>query len=343
MDKVNSAEVRVGPLVNVARILRSLDCDPVPVFAHAGFTEDDFLDTEQRIDFQAGDALLAECIRVTQCEHFGIKLGQWALARHLGLVAEISGCAATVGAALQDIVAYLGLHDNGGIAAINSTEKVCTFSYGLHVEGLQATEVIYDLSATMICNIMRGLCGTEWTPTSVYIGRSRPADIAPYRRCLRSPVHFDATATTVVFPSEWLDRVPREADAAKHTALQDDANKLHNGLHPDMAGQVRDRIRRGLMHGDSDVTYVAGVLKLHERTLNRRLNAEGTSYREQLESVRYAVGQHYLAGTDLSVSDIAYALGYGSTAAFDHAFKRWASISPGAWRQQFTAEHKLDV
>lgn len=339
MKSTATAELRVGPLTNIEKVLRSLDCEPEPVFSRAGFTAAEFADPEHRIDFHAGDALLNECVRATGCSHFGLLLGQSSLARHLGLVTELSQCAPSIEAALVDIVNYLDLHDTGGIAAIERSSSSCTFSYALHVESLQATEVIYDLAALMLCNIMRGLCGVGWSPTAAYLARSQPSDPTPYRRYLRAPLHFDATATYLVFPLEQLGRMPLGADEARHNTLQADAVRQLNSAEPQLTRQVRDLIRRNLLAGSSDVEDVAAPLNLHERTLHRRLRAEGTTYREQLDSVRFAVGQHYLAGTEMSVGDIAHALGYSSIASFDHAFKRWAAVSPKHWRRDFITQH----
>ena len=96
-------------------------------------------------------------------------------------------------------------------------------------------------------------------------------------------------------------------------------------------------LRRNLVLGTITAQAAASLCGLHERTLHRRLRAEGTSFRELLNQVRQAVSQHYLTGTALPISDIAIALGYSSTGAFDHAFRRWFDESPGKWRQAYAA------
>lgn len=70
---------------------------------------------------------------------------------------------------------------------------------------------------------------------------------------------------------------------------------------------------------------VAADLFLSTRTLRRRLELEGTSFRELVDEVRQAL----LAG-GLSVSQIAHRLGYGSGSAFVHAYERWRGVTPGS-------------
>ncbi len=71
---------------------------------------------------------------------------------------------------------------------------------------------------------------------------------------------------------------------------------------------------------------------MHERTLNRRLEAEGTNFRHELEKVRYAVAQQLLSATNANLSEISVSLGYADSSAFIHAFKRWSGVTPALWR-----------
>jgi AraC-like DNA-binding protein len=62
--------------------------------------------------------------------------------------------------------------------------------------------------------------------------------------------------------------------------------------------------------------------------LARRLVAEGLTYSEILESLRRELARQYLADPGLSISQVAWLLGYEETSAFTHAFKRWMGMTP---------------
>jgi AraC-like DNA-binding protein len=72
---------------------------------------------------------------------------------------------------------------------------------------------------------------------------------------------------------------------------------------------------------------------MHRRTLNRRLSAEGTTFQHVLDRVRFAVAKELLQNSELSLPEIAYALGYANSVAFIPAFRRSTGTTPGAWRQ----------
>lgn len=71
---------------------------------------------------------------------------------------------------------------------------------------------------------------------------------------------------------------------------------------------------------------------MSERTLRRRLEAEGTSYQAIVDSVRNHLAQQYLMDTDLSVVEIGSLVGFDDLANFRQAFRRWNSMSPAQFR-----------
>jgi len=81
------------------------------------------------------------------------------------------------------------------------------------------------------------------------------------------------------------------------------------------------------------VSEIAKQFNMHERTLNRHLKEEGTSFRKEFDSIRYKTAKQLLANTSMPLSKISTALGYSDSTAFAHAFKRWSGHSPRSWRE----------
>jgi AraC-like DNA-binding protein len=73
---------------------------------------------------------------------------------------------------------------------------------------------------------------------------------------------------------------------------------------------------------------------MHERTLNRRLAAEGTNFRRIREDVRLEAACQLLENSDRPVFQVADVLGYSDATAFTRAFRRWAGVSPAQWRRE---------
>jgi len=79
---------------------------------------------------------------------------------------------------------------------------------------------------------------------------------------------------------------------------------------------------------------VARLLAIHERTLRRRLEAEGRSLQQLINQTRFDLARQLLANTTLSVAEIAVALRYDDPNVFSRAFRNWAQLSPTQWRSR---------
>ncbi|WP_187276410.1 helix-turn-helix transcriptional regulator [Parahaliea maris] len=78
---------------------------------------------------------------------------------------------------------------------------------------------------------------------------------------------------------------------------------------------------------------IAADMHMTERTLIRRLRAEGTSYREIMEQQRRELAGALLGNAGLRVAEVGELLGYREPANFGRAFRRWHGCSPARWRR----------
>jgi AraC-like DNA-binding protein len=99
-----------------------------------------------------------------------------------------------------------------------------------------------------------------------------------------------------------------------------------------LAFDVRRALTVRLVHGEPEIEHVARDLAMSSRTLQRRLSSAGLSYQELLDAVRRETAERHIAEARLSVSEIAYLVGYSEPAAFHRAFKRWTGVTPQAFR-----------
>lgn len=91
------------------------------------------------------------------------------------------------------------------------------------------------------------------------------------------------------------------------------------------------------MHGRRpSVDVVAKELCVSARTLQRKLEDEGTSYQRILDDVRQETARHLLASTDLDTGEIAFVLGFEELNSFTRAFQGWEGTSPSRWRSTKT-------
>jgi AraC-like DNA-binding protein len=93
-----------------------------------------------------------------------------------------------------------------------------------------------------------------------------------------------------------------------------------------------------LPHGQAQMSEVARRLGVSRRTLARRLASESLTFDRILRALRSDLAKRHLADGDLSISKVAWLLGYQDTSTFSHAHKRWTGMTPRAIRQQLVRQ-----
>ncbi|QIS13034.1 AraC family transcriptional regulator [Nocardia arthritidis] len=160
-----------------------------------------------------------------------------------------------------------------------------------------------------------------------------PADTARYREMFGVEPVFGASANIVAVDRRDLDQpLPQAGDWARQTCEQLCRDLLaQRRARGGVAGSVRDLLVR--RPGEiPDQAAVAAGLYMSPRTLSRRLNEEGTSFRALLDEVRQMLSEELLTHTHMTTEQVAGRLGYAEAASFIRAFRRWKGCPPQEFR-----------
>jgi AraC-like DNA-binding protein len=87
---------------------------------------------------------------------------------------------------------------------------------------------------------------------------------------------------------------------------------------------------------------VAEALRISDRTLQRRLRAEGTTFQQLLDDTRRELAQHYLRKPQNSLQHVAESLGFEDQSNLFRACKRWFGETPRRYRARLVAPGKAD-
>jgi AraC-like DNA-binding protein len=108
------------------------------------------------------------------------------------------------------------------------------------------------------------------------------------------------------------------------------------------AERVRATLLEGLPSGKVGMDDVARRLALSKRTLQRRLEEEGTSYQDVLRATREALAVHYLERTDVPSAEISFLLGFEEPNSFFRAFNEWTGRTPETVRRDAVPRRPSD-
>lgn len=100
-----------------------------------------------------------------------------------------------------------------------------------------------------------------------------------------------------------------------------------------ITGQVRQQLL-GPLGLVATLEDVAKNLAMSPRSLRRKLEQADTSFRHILENERKLMASQLLTSTSMKLEEMALHVGYGDTASFTRAFRRWFGMAPGEYRRQ---------
>ncbi|ACY99481.1 MULTISPECIES: AraC family transcriptional regulator [Thermomonospora] len=154
-------------------------------------------------------------------------------------------------------------------------------------------------------------------------------------------IRYCRPRNVLTFPSRLLQEPLPSADPQIARLSESQCRDLlHRRLGPDgTVAAVRDRLRRRTRRPPS-MAEVAAELNITTRTLHRRLERAGTSFRALADEARQELAVELLTTTALTVGEIARRLGYSETAAFTHAFTRRHGVPPSRYRKDAAERDK---
>lgn len=213
-----------------------------------------------------------------------------------------------------------------------------TYDFTITIEWLYATEpepgILTDVAFASLVELGRRGTGQRLTPRRVEFSRSGPkSDV--HKTYFGCPIRYCASQNALVLKSADLDRPfpghNPELLEILTPALAAELGDLQG--HSSTSEQVKVVLKRKLASGRPEVSHVAQELGMSERTLQRRINDEGESFRELLMEARQELGRRLLSDPSSGIKEVAFLLGYQDTSAFYRAFRDWEGVTPNRWRE----------
>ena len=211
---------------------------------------------------------------------------------------------------------------------------------------VDAQDMVAERGLAVWKRIFAELLQRSFVPLRVELSLSRPAPVEYYEAYFECPVVIGAPSNAVLVADADLTSELPLANALTRNACAALCRQLCDGLEDVVSPLARQVLQVLISHsGEMPLAAdVAGSLGISERSLHRRLAAEGQPFRRLDERVRERLAERLLGDSDLGLDAIAAQLGYSEAASFSRAFKRWTGLAPSRWRAvQREAAPSLDA
>ena len=263
---------------------------------------------------------------------FGLRLTEAPVLYQMDIASTAALLSENFGEALSTLARYKRLTCPEEVDVEVIGDEVQVGLRWLHGSGI-APPMLVDASLAWMCRIAS--IGSEGAIRPVRVALTRAESpgklLSQYFGC---DIRFNSAKDVLVFPKEALET----RFASHHPEMRElmtpglEAALRTRAAAESLAQQVRNLLVKGMGGKRLSVEFVAKELRIGVRTLQRRLEDEGTTYQRLLDEVRQSTARHLLTTTDLDTGEIAFVLGFEELNSFTRAFQGWEGTSPGRWR-----------
>lgn len=286
---------------------------------------------EAWIPFSKQAALLEIAARETSDEYFGLRAASRVDPRDLGAIGYIGLSSRNLGDAILNLKRY--------VATVSEAIRI-----GLSVEVDFARVLLEPIDPSFVrhrqaiefatgvtVKAYRFFTGYKVTPVAVHFTHRIAGDTEQHERFLGCPAMFGRNRNQVVLDRRDLGVPIESADDRLLKILIsycDEVLEKRARNKPEDITKLERCIIDLLPTGEAKAKVVAKKLGMSERSLVRRLSEMGTSFSDTLQKLRYQLALKYLSQPELSLTQIAFLLGYANQSAFSAAFKRTTGSTP---------------
>jgi AraC-like DNA-binding protein len=320
-------------VVRVLDLCRARGHDPEAVCLGAGISSALLAEPDARISYEAAERLGRRALEVTGDDNFGLHLAE--RVRDTGSLDAgvlLLMASPSIGVALERMALHQRYWGDGDRATLRRVPGGLAVRYALAgAEGAYARHADECAMAEIALGV-RILSGEELHARVVRFRHAAPRATGEHQAIFACPLEFRAAHTEIVFDDAVLDTPPRHANEAFAAIFEQQVQRALARLPalPSASAEVRATLRAALGTGAFALGGTARALGTSQRTLQRRLREEGTSFAAIVDALRREMALAYL-DRRIPIPEIAELLGYADTTAFHHAFRRWTGSSPARY------------
>ena len=312
----------------------------------------DASDLAQELDNPDGQVHLTDfmrigntLIRTGNCgPRLGLLMGQHYRDTDHGLPAQIARTAPTIGAAIQCLAHYSPLttrYYRGAPRLLHGSPPAIRL-YSLETYSSGCPFVIDGVMAIWT-RLLRDLSGRNDIIKAVSLEYPQCHYHEAVQRYFRAPVSYGEPHNQLTLHPAALGWPVQRQEPQLHAQLCRLGDELLKEMMDcnTIAGSVRQWLTSRLEGGVPTLAECAAAIGMPDWTLRRKLANEGARYQVVLDDLRHELARAHLDGTALSISEIGFMVGFGSTGSFQRAFKRWPGMAVGEYRRRIIEKRRL--
>lgn len=277
--------------------------------------------------------LVAHALALSACPWLGFEVGRNSQLGQHGALGQAVAASASVAEALALCQRYMPLRQRMAGLAIRNVDGRIGMVAEEYFLPPEAREFLLGYLAGTLLRLLEAVTGQplhddmtlEWPfPTPPWAGE--------YQRLVAGN-SFGHDQLRGYLSANLLNRPSLAADPEALRVAQRECERQLKVQ--EQGGSLTQRVQQRLAACQGEypgLEQMAATEHVSARTLIRRLQEEGTTYQQLLDTVREELACWLLLRTDLPVEAVAERLGYGDTSNFSRTFRRWVGMTPSEFR-----------
>jgi AraC-like DNA-binding protein len=328
--------VRAAGLRGFGDLVRQLGGRPAALLGTCHLPAEALDDETALIDCRLGILLLERAAQALNCPDFGLRLSARQDVGILGPLAFALRHSQTAGEGLECVSRYFFVHSNAfslTVRRASAKGKMAELRFDLLAPDVPLARQFWDLCLGTTCRVFRFLTQDAYPIKAAHFPHAPLASVSTYRKQFGETVLFEQAQAALLVDSESLEVPLTECNQMlKEMALN--YLDMNFASAPSLSNRIRLAVANALDSPQCRIEAIADLFNLHSRTLQRHLEAEGTSFEVLRDEARRDAARRYLTSTRLPLAQVAGLLGLSEQSALTRACKRWFDATPKSIRAQ---------
>ncbi len=332
-----NALVRASGLRGYQSLMLSLNADPLGLLQRHRIAPETLTDDDALIPLRSVVNLLEASATATHCPDFGLRMSQSQDISVLGPLAIAMQNSPTVADALQLASRHLYVHCPAMVFTVIKSSHLAPGSVELRLEILLPRQPVQrqvmDQCLGDMHHMLRFLARDRYSLKAVALPHAPEAPLKTYTSFFNAPVHPAQEHGGLHISRQTLTATLQAVNESLRQIAVDYLTAHFGDPGQSISSRVRLAIRRTLSTAQASKSAIADLMGMHQRTLQRRLEAEGSSFEEIREEVRKQSALRYLCETRVPLTQLAGLLGLSEQSALTRSCRRWFAATPSQIRK----------
>lgn len=316
------------------KVIESYDLDPEPFFRKARIDPKLIDDPHARFSLSSVDNIYHQLYMVVDDPCMGLKVARLWHPSHLASLGYAWLASSTLYTALNRLSRYVRIINDA--ISVTLEENAGNLVITVSSEDRESPQYYQaDSSSAILLSMCRANYGEDLNPVMVSFKHAGSSPCSgDYFSFFRCPVEFGAKNNQIILP---LDAVNKRLTSSNPQLAQINDQVMIKYLarmdQDDIIQRVKVAILDQLPSGNVTDDTISEAIYTSKRTLQRKLNEQGTTFKAILTEVRKDLACKYIHDRQLTLTEISFMLGFSEMSSFSRAFKRWTGESPKEFRK----------